>query len=180
MLKKIVFVAALAMVASAYGATNPNPESGITWNTDGNWVEVKGEAWSWPATFNYEPICVIPVKMDIGYWIRVTNCNDRELKLKQTGVHNYKGNVTINIACNVNIQVTADWAKASGMPTMNKDFLTCTPSNLDAPGGDVVVELALKDVDLAGIAGGQNCVQVGTVTVKVRPNVKPQLAGGCG
>jgi hypothetical protein len=60
-----------------------------------------------------------------------------------------------------------------------------SPSTLDAPGGTVTVSLTLTNVDVAGIvknssrgvAGGQNAVQVGTVTLKVRPNVKPVLAG---
>jgi hypothetical protein len=88
--------------------------------------------------------------------------------------------VDVTIQCNVNIQLSVSWSKASGMPTMNQDSLGVSPSTLDAPGGTVTISLKLKDVDLSGLTGGQNCLQVGTVTLKVRPNVKPVLAGGCG
>jgi hypothetical protein len=66
------------------------------------------------------------------------------------------------------------------MPGMDQDYLSVNPSTLDAPGGTVTIKLGLKNVDLQGLTGGQNCVQVGTVTLKVTPNVTPQLAGGCG
>jgi hypothetical protein len=58
-------------------------------------------------------------------------------------------------------------------------FCKVTPSHLDPSGGDVVVSVGLKDVDMAGWKSGEVgvLVHVGDVTLKVRPSVAPQLAG---
>jgi hypothetical protein len=118
--------------------------------------------------------------MDVGFWIRTNGCKDLKLDLKQVSIHSYQGQVDCSISCNVNIKLSASWSKASGMPAMDQDYLTVTPSSLDAPGGTVTIKLGLKNVDLSGFTGGTNAVQVGTVTLKVTPNVTPQLAGGVG
>jgi hypothetical protein len=182
MLKKTLFVMTVALLTvGAYGRDYVTPEGDtVDWEYDGNHSERKAESWNWPATYDYKEVCVIPVRMDVGFWIKVIDCKDKKLNLKQIEIHKYAGSVDLAIQCNVNIQLSASWSKASGMPTMNQDSLSVTPSTLDAPGGTVTVYLKLKDVDLGGLAGGQNCLQVGTVTLKVRPNVKPVLAGGCG
>jgi hypothetical protein len=94
------------------------------------------------------------------------------------------------IQCNVNIELSVVWAKDPDI-SLSGDLMTysssvsVTPSLLDAPGGTVTISLTLSNVDIAGIvknsaksvSGGQNAVKVGTVTLRVRPNVKPVLAG---
>jgi hypothetical protein len=181
MLKKIAFVAATLLIASAcYASTKPTLPEGIDWEQDG-YAEVKGESWSWPSTYDYQTVCIIPVKMDIGFWIRVEKCNDLVIKLKQVSIHKYQGEVSASIKTNVNINIAIDWVKASGMPTMNKDYAYADPAFLDAPGGTVKVKLGLKDVDLSSLTGGQNCLDVGTVNLKVQPKVIPSsYISGCG
>ena len=86
--------------------------------------------------------------------------------------------VDIAIQCNVNIQLSVSWSKASGIDLGGYGHSeSVSPSTLDAPGGTVTISLTLKDVNLANLTGGTNCLQVGTVTLRVRPNLKPQLAG---
>jgi len=182
MLKKSLFVVAIALLSvGAYARDYVTPAgSTVDWEYDGANSERKAESWNWPATYDYQDICVIPVKMDVGFWIKVNGCKDLVINLKQVEIHKYAGSVDVSIVSNVNIKLSVSWSKASGMPTMNQDTLSVTPSSLDAPGGTVTIALKLKDVDLSQMVGGQNCLQVGTVTLKVRPNVTPQLAGGCG
>jgi hypothetical protein len=183
MLKKLVFMGALLLISSAVYAAKPDgggyDSAKVDWEEwDGN-ASIKAESWNWPAEYKYQAVCKIPVKMDIGFWIRVVGCKDCELKLHQDAIRKYSGSIDLQIVCNVNIQLAADWVKASGMPTINKDWCTVTPSSLDAPGGTVTVSLGLKDVDLSGFQSGQvgTGIEVGSVILKVRPNVTPALAG---
>jgi len=184
MLKKMVFIGAVLLISGAAFAAKPTggyDSSKVDWEEwDGN-ANMKAESWNWPAEYKYQRICEIPVKMDIGFWIRVVGCKDVVLKLHQDAIRKYSGSIDLQIVCNVNIQLSADFSKASGMPTINKDWCSVTPSTLDAPGGTVTISLGLKDVDLAGFQSGQvgTCIQVGVVTLSVRPNVAPQLAGAC-
>jgi hypothetical protein len=208
MLKKSVFVLALVamMVPATFGrdylhadgswtssATTVSDQPAVNWEYDGANSERKAESWNWPATYDFQDICIIPVRMDVGFWIRVVGCKDLNLDLKQVEIHKYSGSVNVTIQCNVNISLQVAWAKDADI-SLNGDLMSysnsvsVSPSTLDAPGGTVTVSLTLSNVDVAGIvknssrgvAGGQNCVRVGQVTLRVRPNVKPVLAGGCG
>jgi hypothetical protein len=180
MLKKTVFVMTVALLTvGAYGRDFVTPAGDtVDWEYDGNHSERKAESWNWPATYDYKDICTIPVRMDIGFWIKIVDCKDKKLDLKQVSIHKYSGSVDVAIVCNVNIKLSVSYSQSadiggSGDPSVS-------PSSLDAPGGTVTISLTRSDVDLSKVAGGSNCVQIGTVTLKVRPNVKPILAGCCG
>jgi len=171
-------------------ATTVSDQPAVNWEYDGANSERKAESWNWPATYDFQDICVIPVKMDVGFWIRVVNAKDLVLNLKQVEIHKYSGSVDVSIQTNVNIQLSVAWSKAADI-SLSGDLMSyghsesVSPSTLDAPGGTVTVSLTLTNVDVAGIVknstrsvtGGQNAVPVGTVTLRVRPNVKPVLAG---
>jgi hypothetical protein len=180
MLKKMFFVGAVLLIASATYATTPvSSGNGVDveeW--DGN-ANIKGESWSWPAEYKYLPVCVIPVKMDIGFWVRVIGCKDAVIKLHQDAIRTYSGNTTLTVQCNVNIQLKVSFSKLSGMPGMDNST-SVTPSSLAAPGGDIVIAVTLTNVDIAGFKTGiGTCIQVGNVTLTVRPDVVPTLAGAC-
>ncbi len=180
MLKKLVFVGIVLFLASASYAALP-PSGSFTgvdveeW--DGN-ANIKGEAFSWPAEFKFQPVCVIPVQMDVGFWIRIVDCKNAVIRLHQDAIRKYSGAVTLTVQCNVSIDLAVEFAKLPGMP-VSTDFAKITPSHLDPTGGDVVVSVGLKDVDLAGFRAEAvgNLIQVGNVTIKVRPSVAPRLAG---
>jgi len=185
-MKKLLFaVAVVAMLIPASYArdimkdANGNPLN-PDWEYDGSNSERKAESWNWPASYNSVDICAIPVRMDVGFWIKVNSCKDLKIDLRQVSIHSYQGQVDVSFVCNVNIKIGARFDKASGMPGMDVDYLNVTPSALSAPGGTVTVKLGLKDVDLSAMTGGVNCLQVGTVTLTVKPDVTPCLCGGCG
>jgi hypothetical protein len=184
MLKKMFLVGAMLLVTSASYAALP-PSGSFTgvdveeWDGHNN---IKGESWSWPAEYKYQPVCVIPVRMDVGFWVRVRGCKDAKIIMKQTQIRRYSGEITLNVQCNVAIDLKVDFAKLSGLQaSFGTDFARITPSNLAAPGGDVVVSVGIKDVDMASWASDAvgTCIQVGNVTISVRPAVTPQLAGAC-
>ena len=196
-MKKCLFIMAIALLSvGAYARDYVTPAgSTVDWEFDGASSERKAESWNWPATYDYQDIAVIPVRMDVGFWIKVNGAKDLVLKLKQVEIHKYSGTVDVSIVCNINIKLSVSWSKLS---TVNLggygNSVGVNPSSLDAPGGTVTISLTLSDVSLDSLAlgykdadgvvipgttkpGGTNSLQVGTVTLKVRPNVTPQLAG---
>jgi len=192
-MKKLLFVVAvLAMIVPASYARNyvhsdgsidgnagnpTNPD----WEYDGSNSERKAESWNWPASYNSVPICVIPVRMDVGFWIKVNGCTDLKLNLKQVEIHKYSGTVDVTLVCNVNIKLGVSWSKDSSVNLGSySSSVSVSPSSLNAPGGTATISLTLSSVDLSNLAGGTNCLQVGTVTLNVTPNVTPCLCGGCG
>ena len=182
MLKKsLLVVAVLGMFSPAlYAVSYPSPltTTDVHWefSGDGNHdSERKAEADKWPAEYKYQEVCRIPVKMEVGFWIKVVNCKDIKINLKQDSIHNYSGSVDVQIVTNVNLQVSADWVQTIAA-SMEKDYLNLSASTIDAPGGTITVSLGLKKVDLGGtgmVAG--TCVEVGYVSLKVRPNFAPIL-----
>jgi hypothetical protein len=182
MLKKMLFVGALLLVTSAsYAALPPSGSfNGVDveeWDGHNN---IKGESWSWPAQYLYQPVCVIPVKMDVGFWVRIVGCKDAVLKLRQDQIRKYSGSIELTVQCNVSIDLKVDFAKLGDLP-FNLDSASITPNHLDPKEGKVTVSVKLKDVNMANWASEAvgTCIQVGTVTVSVRPSVAPQLAGAC-
>jgi hypothetical protein len=182
MLKKSLFVVAIALLSvGAYAREYVTPDgSNVDWEYDGANSERKAESYNWPASYNSQDICTIPVRMDVGFWIKVNGCKDLKLNLKQVEIHKYSGSVDVSINCNVNIKLSVSWSKASGVDLGGYgSSVSVSPSTLDAPGGTVTISLTLKDVNLQNLEGGKNCLTVGSVTLKVAPNVTPNLAGGC-
>jgi hypothetical protein len=181
-MKKVVFIVAIALLSvGAYARDYVTPEgSKVDWEYDGATSERKAESYNWPATYDYQDICVIPVRMDVGFWIKVNGCKDLRINLKQVEIHKYSGCVDVSINSNVNIRLSTSWAKKDGVDLGGYGNSTSvTPNTLDAPGGTVTVCVTLTSVNRQNLQGGQNCFEVGTVTLRVRPNVTPVLAGGC-
>jgi hypothetical protein len=183
MFKKRLLVVTVVLLAGAGYARDyvTPPNSTVDWEFDGSSSERKADSWNWPATYDYQDICLIPVKMDVGFWIKVNNCKDLVLNLKQVEIHKYSGTLDVSIVTNVNIALSVSWSKLSSVNLGSySSTVAVNPSTLDAPGGSVTISLTLSNVDLSNLLGGIKCLQVGTVTLKVRPNLTPQLAGGCG
>ena len=78
MLKRSLFVVTVMLLAgTGYARDYVTPTgSTVDWEYDGSSSEVKSESYNWPATYDFQDICVIPVKMDVGYWIKVNNAKD--------------------------------------------------------------------------------------------------------
>jgi hypothetical protein len=181
MFKKSLLIVTVVLLAGAgYARDYVTPtNSMVDWEYDGSSSERKSESYNWPATYDFQDICVIPVKMDVGFWIKVNNCKDLVLNLKQIEIHKYSGTLDVSIVTNVNLALSVSWSKLSSINLGGSygSSVSVNPSTLDAPGGSVTISLTLSNVDLSNLIGGTNCLQVGTVTLKVRPNMSPQLAG---
>jgi hypothetical protein len=190
MLKRSLCVVALVLMGGAgYARDYVTPAGGtisatsgttLGTATDGSSAEIKGESYNWPTTYTAQDVCVIPVTMDVGFWIKVNNAKDLTLKLKQVEIHKYTGTADVSLNCNVSIKLSVVWTKDASVNLGSySSSASVSPATLDAPGGTATISLTLSNVDLSNLTGGTNCLQVGTVTLKVTPNVTPQLAGGC-
>lgn len=180
MLKKAVFVAAMLLITGAVYAAQPGGVNGnVSWEEWDNNANIKAEVYNWPATYDYQPIIAIPVKMDVGFWIRIDGYKDLVMKLRQVAIRKYQGSITgVNVHCNVDIQLAVDFSLVSGFPGA-VDYKTVTPSTLAAPGGTITLSAGIKDVNLQNLTPTGDCIDVGTLTLKVRPNITPTLPGGC-
>jgi hypothetical protein len=190
MLKKIAFVAAmLLMVGSSYaGVTKPDGYllTGIDWETNGTYSETKAEPWNWPAEYKWQAILAIPVKLDVGYWIRIDRATDLTMKLRQVSIHEYAGKIeNVQVTTNVNIELAAEYVMDRNSDGTNKFDLggfwweaPITPSTLDAPGGKITIELKFHDVSLKNLTPSKDMIKIGVLIIKVRPNLAPVLAQG--
>jgi hypothetical protein len=209
MLKKILFVVAvLALVAPAgfartylhndgnftgyYGGQvidanhTARPATTPDWEYDSNNSERKAESWNWPASYNAVDICSIPVKMDVGFWIKVNGCQTQVLNLKQRDIHSYVGSVTCGVVTNSNIKLSVYWTKLSSVNLGSYGHSeSVSPNTLTPTSGNAVnvtITETLTNLDLSNLpvtsATGGNYTQVGTVTLQVVPNFTPLLASG--
>jgi hypothetical protein len=177
------------------GPAIPNPaytalegtDRTVDWESDGNNVQRKGESWNWPATYDFVPITEVTVRMDVGFWIRLTDCStNRRIDLKQIQIRRYGGSLTCNAYTNVATEWKAEFKKKSDI-NLGGGYgakAAVDPSTFDATGGSakkITIKLRLDDVDLGDLPAGQNCLTIGTVLVSVRPTVRPNsFMSGCG
>ena len=196
MLNKIILAVALVALmvpvtfaGTTYLGNTASSPYAVDWEiTDGGNTtgpfEVKGENYNWPVSYEFVTAATIRVRMEVGFWIKL-NTKDKWLTLKQVEIHAYAGDVTIAVQSNVNILVNASFSKNSGMPDMDVDTMdlngTGDTTQINAPGGDLKVTLKIKNVNLSQFSVSQagTCIEIGKVTLKVKPLVKPNVCGAC-
>jgi hypothetical protein len=198
MLNKIILAVALValMVPTMFagptylGNTASDPYS-VDWErSDGSNstgpFEVKGENYNWPVSYDYVTAATIRVRMEVGFWIKLET-KDKWLTLKQVEIHSYAGNVTITVWTNINIMVQASFSKNSGMPDMEVETMdlngTGDQTQINAPGiaDNLKISLKLKNVNLSQFSIDKvgTCLEIGKVTLKVKPLVRPNVTGAC-
>jgi hypothetical protein len=183
-MKKLVFVLAIAMIACGAYARDFVAPAGVTgpsapwYNTKAS--EIKGESWDWPidgapiyVPYQFQDLCTFKVKMDVGYWIQINNCKSLQLNLKQVDIHTYEGSVNPEFTANAEFEVSARFDKNSvDLGGDWKKTITWTPDNIVTAGTSTKnLKLKLEKVKLDNLAGGTNCLEIGTMTISVRPHV---------
>ena len=172
MLKKGIFVLVVSLLTVGSYARDYVTPAGDTvdWEYDGSNSERKAESWNWPATYDYVAITEVKVQMDVGFWIRVTDCSTNKIiKLKQRMINQYAGQVTCKAYTNVATEWKASFKKKDGIDLGGYDKSAAVdPSQFDAaPGGkDITIKLKMWDVDLTNLPAGINCLDIGTVVVR--------------
>ncbi|MHC4556987.1 MAG: hypothetical protein ACYTFW_07455 [Planctomycetota bacterium] len=101
MVKKTLFAIALALLVTTAnaGIVVTNLEGGPPGDVDSASVKVEGSE-KWQKTFNWpywvdwgyhaQDICTIPVKMEVGMYIEIIDCNRKEIVLKQVSCGDLK------------------------------------------------------------------------------------------
>jgi len=194
MMKKVLFVlAVLMMVSPAFGAwsrvlpaidpNNIRADQTVDWEVDGNSRQRKAETWNWPASYDFVPICDIRVQMDVGFWIRLDGCRDQIIKLQQKYINEYYGETTCTAKTNVDTAWEAEFFKYDNInlgTSYNAYHGTAsvTPNklpNTKGAGKTLTIGLRLWEVDLSNIFPNQadRCTEIGKVTVRVKPDVRP-------
>jgi hypothetical protein len=122
---------------------------------------------SWPCSYDKIHLCTIPVKMEVGYWVAVTN-QDASITLSQTSIHVYHGCTTLKVSCNVTVNLSATITKTGDVPG---DYsCTLNPTQVPAMEKDFEVELCadVANADLSGVAGGTTAT-VSNIAIYVVP-----------
>jgi hypothetical protein len=199
MLKKMLVVAAILLMAgTAFGGwatkfTDPvdanHPatyDRTVDWerNTDNsNITQRKGEVWNWPASYDFVDIGKINVRMEIGFWIRL-DCKDKQnLTLKQRAIDQYGGSTTCKAYTNVATEWKASYSdNDEGKKLGGKRDVAVDPSTFDAKpnGQNLTIKCKIWEVSLKNMTPSKDCVNIGTITIKVRPTVRPNIfMSGC-
>ncbi len=201
MLKKMLVVTAvLLMAGTAFGGWNSkftNPvdanhpatfDRTVDWevNTDNsNITQRKGEVWNWPASYDFIDIGKINVRMEVGFWIKLDCKDNQNLTLKQKSIAEYGGKTTCKAYTNVATEWKAEFAKKDGID-FGGDWdkkVGVDPSTFDSTKGkkqDLVIWMKLWGVALGALTPTKDCLDIGTITVKVRPTIRPNtFMSGC-
>jgi hypothetical protein len=189
MLKRtLIAVAVVALLATSVHAYGPDPHTGKQGNNTGIKITPMKMDLFWPfVEYQALDLCVIPVKMEIGVFVQIEECHKRKIILKQVECGEigkntqgdwpcYHGCDTIKVRSNFDVKLGLKKAKVG--PVLDKWEANFTDGNtVDAGAGWVSHEICVKawkakiyEMDLEGKGPGST-VDVGTVTVTVKPNV---------
>jgi hypothetical protein len=178
------------------GDGRPSGDRTVDWEKDGDWTQRKAEVWNWPATYDFVPVCNIPVKMEVGFWIQLKGCRDKSITLKQYAINKYRGQIDCTVSANVATEWRASFTMTHATLKAARDYIrvdkdpgktggdgtTAKFSGADVPTKDktIWIALGLKETDLFNTAPTQECLTIGYVTVQVRPSVRPnEYMSGC-
>jgi len=155
MLKKTLFVvAAVAMLGTVAQAGDVSFKShGFSWTKVYTPLEIEGVS--------------IPVKMDIGYWIKIPNEQNLEIKMGQDSIYKYSGCTTMQVQCNFNLKLSCEITSLGVVG--GKYSCSVTPSDIDSPGGSTSVCATLTDADLSDQPGGSTNITVANIKIFVIP-----------
>jgi len=166
---------------SIYNWVDPNDQSDKdeALKVDGK-MEVR-----WPFDYKYLTICKIPVKMKIGMYIRVDECDDKKVVLVQKDCEDaetvgkgpkdwpcYYGCVTVNILANFNAQIRGDLQDRSSVINGDKWSVSASPNTIAGDGNYHPVDLCIKtwQAKIEKAAAGDE-VNVANLAVQARPAV---------
>jgi hypothetical protein len=80
--RTLIAIAVVALLATSAQALGPEPHTG-----GGNSPAIKVNHQKmhvmWPFEYKALDLCVIPVYMNVGYYVQIEKCNERKIKLQQ-------------------------------------------------------------------------------------------------
>jgi hypothetical protein len=193
MLKRtLIAVAVVALMATTVQAYGPDAETGQQGKNAGFKIHPIKMDIFWPfVEYKAIDLCTIPVKMEVGIFVQVEKCHEKKIILKQKecgdlgrGLNSnshwpcYTGCTNVKVRSNFDIKLGLKKAKSSGsiLDKWEAYFAEGSPTTVNAGTGwtEVTVcvdawQAKLYELAVDGVAGEK--VDVGTVTITVKPNV---------
>jgi len=156
MLKKALFVVAVVAILGVIAQAG----------------EIKQEG-SWPYTPVYTPVeipdLLIPVKMDIGYWIHIKDQSKISIKLTQDSIHTYSGCASVVVECNFKLKLIPEIGPPAGETAIGKFSASFNPAVIEPTGATTQLCATLTEANLKAYAGGTTNVVVAYIKVYVVP-----------
>ncbi len=188
MLKRtLIAITVVALLATSAQALGPDPETG----TYGGKYQgfkihpIKMDIF-WPfVEYKALDLCVIPVKMEIGIMVQIEECNKKKIVLKQVECGDlglgggdwpcYTGCVNIKVRSNFDIKLGLKTAKIGPVLDKWKAYFDGADT-VDAVSGWNTLTVCVdawkaKIYEVEALPTAGQTVDVGTVTVTVKPNV---------
>ncbi|MHC4116395.1 MAG: hypothetical protein ACYSWO_02695 [Planctomycetota bacterium] len=82
MKRTLIAIAVVALLASSAPAAGPDPHTGGGNSPAIKVNNVKMEI-GWPFEYKALSLCVIPVYMNVGYYVQLEKCHERKIKMQQ-------------------------------------------------------------------------------------------------
>jgi hypothetical protein len=187
--RTLMAIAVVALLAtSVYAAIDP--DSIFYLSVDKTYaVKVDGKdqpTIRWPYTISYQAltICTIPVKMHVGMYVQILNCDDKKIILEQLNCSDiskgtgdfpcYRGCVDLDVRANFNVKMGASLTKSGDIISGNGgDWSAYYDQGVDTIDGDGeyhTVKLCVKawKSQIYKASPGDE-VTVGSVAVTVKP-----------
>lgn len=182
MVKRIfIAIAAVVLAATSAHALGPEPDSSFIGGNASIKVDIERLAIGFP--FEYKPldICVIPVSMNVGFFVQVEDCDSKKIELQQVDCADIgKGSSdwpcyfdceTIRIRSNFEVKLGIKLKKES--PVIDQWEAYYDGTDIITPSGDfekVIVCVRAWKAQLHQQSPGTE-VRVGSLTITVKPNV---------
>jgi len=187
MLKRtLIVIAVVAFLATSAQALGPDPHTG---KSGGDISGVKGNmeklTIGWPFEYKKLNLCVIPVYMNVGYFVQVEKCHERKIKLIQVDCEDQRVGKGVNdwpcyYDCE-NVKIRANFEAKLGLSKsrvgsgLDGDRWSAWFDGgdiVDATGGWNTITVCVKAwrARLYNESPGTE-VHVGNVTITVKPNV---------
>jgi hypothetical protein len=80
--RTLIAIAVVALLASSAQAAGPDPHTGGG-NSPAIKVNIEKLEIGWPFEYKALDLCVIPVYMNVGYYVQLEKCHERKVKLVQ-------------------------------------------------------------------------------------------------
>lgn len=189
MLKRtLIAITVVALIATSAQALGPVPHTNKA-DDAGNPIFGTGQikvnnmnmTIGWPFEYKALNLCVIPVYMNVGYYVQVEKCNERKIQLEQVDCADigkgsgdfpcYKDCETVKIRSNFEVKIGVNKEKVGGVLNDWKAYIDGSDVVTASTGWkDISVCVEAWKTKLLEHAPGTK-VEVGKVILTVKPNV---------
>ncbi len=177
----IIAIIVVALAATSAQALGPVPDRGFVGDNFSIKVDIRKFAIGFPFEFTALDLCVMPVTMNVGFFVQVEDCASKKILLRQVDCGDidrpaedwpcYFDCETVRIRANFEVKLGLKLKKESSVieewEAFFEDKDTVSPS-----GAFEEVKVCVKawKAQLQKHAPGSE-VKVGTLTITVKPNV---------